>query len=90
MFIDTTNPSGFRPYGTAIAPTAWDRHVTRARGLCAGQGRVDPMFTRTDEHLAQALLQIEVLNNPAAKLAQQDAFFARNGVRRGDDKRVPA
>jgi len=90
MFIDTTNPSGFRPHGEAAAPTAWDRHVRRARALCAGQSRVDPMFTRTDEQLAQALLRIEVRSNPAAKLAQLDAFYASNGVRRGDDKRGDA
>jgi hypothetical protein len=85
MFTDTRTPSAFRPISSA---TAWDGHVAKARAIAAGAGVSHPLFTRTDEQLAQALLQIETLCNPAARLAQMDAFFAANGVRRGDDKRV--
>lgn len=70
-----------------LTPKTWDDYVAEARATTAGAGVSHPLFTRTDEQLAQALLNIETLANPAARLAQQDAFFDRYGVRRGDDQR---
>jgi hypothetical protein len=100
MFTDTRTPSAFRPVSDAtmfrpsiardVEPKTWSDFVALARATAAGQGVAHPLFTRTDEQLAQALLQIETRCNPAAKLAQMDAFYTANGVRRGDDKRVSA
>lgn len=87
MITDTRNPSAFRPVSSA---TEWDRHVAKARATTAGAGIAHPLLRVTDEQLAQALLQIETRCNPAARVAQMDAFYAANGVRRGDDKRVSA
>jgi hypothetical protein len=85
MFTDTRTPSAFRPVSRN---TAWEGHVAKARATTAGAGIAHPLLHVTDEQLAQALLQIETRCNPAARLAQMDAFYAANGVRRGDDTRV--
>ena len=72
----------------AAPKNPWAEYEAEALERARGTGTAHPLLTVSDAEMARVDLQFEVWGNPDAKLAQQDAFFERYGVRRGDDKRT--
>lgn len=81
------------PLSKALMQSAKQRHKTlaeieaHAAAITKGAGFSSPFLSVTDRQLADAIVRMEVRTNPVALVEQQDRFFARNGVRRGDDLR---